>query len=114
MAGRMDPQTKQELKELLEELGPDTLLLLFSNLIVIVLALVQGWNIVPLLWIYWWQNIIIGFFNWRRMKQLKKFSAEGLKINGERVKGTGKTKKWMTKFFLLHYGTFHLFYLVFS
>ncbi len=113
MVGKLDPQTKQELKELLGELGPDTWLLLFSNLTVIILAMVQGWNIVPLLWVYWWQSVIIGFFNWRRMKQLKKFSTKGLKVNGHYVQPTGKTKKNSSMFFLLHYGTFQLFYLIF-
>ena len=113
MAGKLDPQTKQELKELLGELGPDTWLLLFSNLTVIVLAMVQGWDIVPLLWIYWWQSVIIGFFNWRRMKQLKKFSTKGLKVDGQYVQPTEKTKNNSSIFFLLHYGLFQLFYLIF-
>ena len=75
--------------------------------------MVQGWNIVPLLWVYWWQSVIIGFFNWRRMKQLKKFSTEGLKVDGRYVQATEKTKKNSSMFFLLHYGIFQLFYLVF-
>lgn len=113
MTNRLDPQTRQELQELLSELGPDSLILLFSNLTVIVLALVQGWNIVPLLWIYWFQNNIIGFFNWRRIKQLKRFSTEGLKINGRRVKPTLTTRKQTALFFLLHYGVFQLLYFIF-
>jgi Family of unknown function (DUF6498) len=113
MADRLDPQTRQELKKLLGELGPDTPILFFSNIFVIVLALVQGWSIVPLLWIYWWQSVIIGFFNWRRMKQLKKFSTEGLKVDGQYVKPTEKTKKNSAMFFLLHYGVFQFFYLIF-
>ncbi len=113
MAGRLDPQTRLELKQLFKELGPDTLLLLVSNLTVIVMALVQGWNIVPLLWIYWCQNIIIGIFNWRRMRQLVQFSTDGLRINGRLANATEKTKNWITQFFLLHFGTFHLFYLIF-
>ncbi|MEN8200533.1 MAG: DUF6498-containing protein [Thermodesulfobacteriota bacterium] len=95
------------------ELGPDTPILIISNLVVIVLALVQGWNIVPLLWIYWCQNLIIGFFNWRRMKKLTRFSVDGLKINGRRVKATEKTKLDTANFFALHYGGFHLVYLAF-
>jgi len=113
MTSRLDARTKQELNELLGELGPDTQLLLLSNILVIILALVQHWSIGPLLWVFWWQNIIIGFFNWRRMTQLKEFSADGLKINGRRVLANEKTKKWMAQFFLLHYNAFHLFYLFF-
>ncbi len=113
MASRLDLQTRLELKNLLGELGPDTLLLLFSNLTVIILALVQGWNIIPLLWVYWCQSIIIGFFNWRRIKQLKQFSTDGLKINGRKVPAKETTKKWIAEFFLFHYSFFHLFYLLF-
>lgn len=91
----------------------DTLLLLLSNLVVIVLALVQGWNIVPLLWIFWSQNIIIGILNWKRMTLLKTFSSEGLKINNKRVKPIKKTQKSVTIFFLVHYFGFHLAYLIF-
>jgi hypothetical protein len=45
MKERIDSQTKKEIKDLMGELGPDTPILLLSNLIVIVLALVQGWDI---------------------------------------------------------------------
>lgn len=113
MQFRLDPQTRKELKALMGELGPDTPLLFVSNMVVIVLALVQGWNIVPLLWIYWFQNVIIGFFNWRRMKKLTRFTVEGLKVNGRQVKATEKTKIETSWFFVLHYGVFHLFYLIF-
>jgi hypothetical protein len=97
----------------LGRLTPDTLKLLISNLMVIVLALVQGGDITPILWVYWWQSVIIGFFSWRRMKKLKQFSAEGLKINGRRVQATEKTRKWMAASFIFHFGAFHLFYLFF-
>lgn len=113
MVKKPDPQTQQELKELIGELGPDTPLLLLSNLTVIVLALVQGWDIVPLIWIYWCQNNIIGFFNWLRMRKLKNFSAGGLKVDGKSVEATAKTKTNASWFFLLHYGLFQLFYFAF-
>jgi len=109
----LDLQTKKELKELLGELGPDTLLLLFSNFTVVILAMVQGWNIIPLLWIYWSQSVIIGFFNWRRIKQLKTFSTKGFKIDGQLVEATEKTKKSTARFFLLHFGLFQISYFIF-
>ena len=62
MIGRLDPKTKQELRELLGEQGPDALVLVLTNIVVIFLAMAQGWNLVEMLWIFWWQNIIIGFF----------------------------------------------------
>ena len=113
MAGKKDIQTREEWRELLGELGPDTPLLFISNVTVIVLALVQGWDLVALLWVYWWQSLIIGFFNWRRIKQLQKFSTDGFKENGRQMEATEKTKKKIAFFFLLHYGGFQLFYLLF-
>lgn len=109
----MDPQTRAEWKELQGELGPDTPLLILSNVTVVVLALVQGWDLVALLWVYWWQSLIIGFFNWRRIKQLQKFSTDGFKEDGKQMEATEKTKKKIALFFLLHYGCFQLFYLLF-
>ncbi len=88
-------------------------MLFLSNCFVIVLAVVQQWYIGELLWVYWLQNIIIGFFNWRRISNLKEFSTKGFKINGKPALPTKKTKKSTARFFLIHYSIFHLAYLVF-
>ncbi|HIF85343.1 MAG TPA: hypothetical protein EYQ30_00730 [Gammaproteobacteria bacterium] len=40
------------------------LALLLPKLITIVFAIVQGWNVVEVMWIYWWQSVIIGVFNY--------------------------------------------------
>ncbi len=98
-------------KELLDDRSAWFLLL--SNGIIIVLALVQRWHIAELLWTYWLQNIIIGFFNWRRILNLKSFSTKGYKSNGKQVEPTEKTKKSTAWFFLLHYGFFHFAYFIF-
>ena len=92
---------------------PSAGLLILSNLLVIVLAVVQRWQVIELLWVYWLQNIIIGFFNWRRMINLKEFSTDNLKANGLQAPATRKTKRSMARFFLVHYGFFHAAYLFF-
>lgn len=79
-----------------------TKLLILSNLFVTVLAVVQHWQVIELLWVYWLQNIIIGFFNWRRILNKEDFGLD---------KDTNNKKT--AKFFLIHYGFFHLGYLVF-
>lgn len=103
------------LKKLVQGVSDDrsASLLIFSNLIIIVLAVVQRWQLIELLWVYWLQNIIIGFFNWRRMMNLKEFSTENLKSDGRQPPPTRKTKRSMVHFFLLHYGFFHAAYLFF-
>ncbi len=88
-------------------------MLLLSNSIVMALVLVQQWSLINLLWVYWWQNVIIGFLNWRRIVNLKEFSSSGLKIDGRLVENTPKTRKEVAWFFLAHYGLFHLAYLIF-
>lgn len=66
--------------------------LILSNLLVISLALIQNWDISTLLWVYWIQSIIIGFFQFFRILSLKTFTAF---------------------FFVFHYGFFHFIYAIF-
>jgi len=87
--------------------------LLASNGVTILLALTQDWNVLPLMWIYWFQNIVIGFFHFLRIRQLEEFSTEGFSMNGRPAQPTQETKHHVARFFLLHYGTFHLAYFVF-
>jgi hypothetical protein len=67
--------------------------LLLANGVTILLAIAQDWNLSTLLWIYWCQSVTIGVLNFVRMLEL------------------GEPKPAI--FFLLHYGFFHLGYLVF-
>jgi hypothetical protein len=88
-------------------------LLLVSNAVTILLATTQNWNLLALMWVYWFQNIVIGFFNFVRIRQLREFSTEGFSINGRPAEPTQETKNHVARFFLLHYGTFHLVYFIF-
>jgi hypothetical protein len=87
--------------------------LLLSNIVTIFLAITEHWNLSTIMWVYWFQSIIIGFFNFIRILQLKKFSTERLIINGQPAQPTQSTKISTAFFFLFHYGFFHLIYLVF-
>ena len=87
--------------------------LLLSNLVTIVLAVYQQWDVFVLMWIYWGQSVIIGYFNVHRIMDLKKFSTAGFMINDQPVKPTPETQRKTAVFFALHYGLFHLGYLVF-
>ena len=88
-------------------------LLLVSNAVTILLATTQHWNLLALMWVYWFQNIVIGFFNFVRIRRLKEFSTEGFSINGHPAEPTQETKNHVARFFLLHYGGFHLAYFIF-
>jgi len=89
--------------------------LVLSNLITIVLAVVFNWSLMIILWGYWCQSIIIGFFNFLRILSLKDFSTEGLKINGVKGQPSATTgiKFFIAIFFAIHYGIFHLVYALF-
>lgn len=87
--------------------------LLISNIIVIILAIVQGWEVSTVLWVYWMQSIIIGFFQFLKILSLKKFSTENFKINNQPASPTTQTKTFTAFFFLFHYGFFHFIYAIF-
>ena len=87
--------------------------LLAANALTIVLAVVEGWELGPLMWIYWIQSIIIGGFRFLRMLSLDRFSTDGVLINDRPVKPTRATQMKMSFFFLVHYGGFHLAYAFF-
>lgn len=84
--------------------------LLFSNGITVLYAVMQSWSLGTIMAIYWVQSIIIGGFNVFRILSLKKFSTEGFTINDKPVAPTEETKKFTALFFAAHYGFFHLIY----
>lgn len=85
--------------------------LLIANLIAIILAVYEGWNLREVMLVYWCQSVIIGYYSFRRMLDLKDFSVEGVRMNGRRVEATESTKRSMAGFFVIHYGFFHVAYL---
>jgi hypothetical protein len=90
-----------------------TLSLIFSNLLVIFFAAVDGISANEVLWIYWSQSVIIGIFNFIKMITLKDFSTEGFKQGKKQMLPTRATAISSAVFFLFHYGFFHLIYAVF-
>ncbi len=64
-----------------------------------------------IVWIYWFQSVTIGFFNFIDLLTVKNYSSGDLKLNGEPV--TDRNKGCTAWFFLFHYGGFHLAYAVF-
>lgn len=90
-----------------------TLSLVFSNLLVIFFAIVDGISANEVLWIYWSQSLIIGVFNFIKMITLKDFSTEGFKQGKKQMLPTRATAISSAVFFLFHYGFFHLVYAVF-
>ncbi|MBP9758865.1 hypothetical protein KBD45_04150 [Candidatus Dojkabacteria bacterium] len=87
--------------------------LLFTNLLTIWFAYRESWDLSVLVWIYWFQSVTIGIFNFIRILQLKEFSTEGVRIGDQPVEPEEWVKVFIAMFFLFHYGIFHLGYLFF-
>ena len=87
--------------------------LILGNITSIAMAVHQQWDMMMILWVYWAQSVTIGVVNVIRISNLKDFSTKNLRMNNQAVPETPKAKKQVASFFALHYGLFHLGYLVF-
>jgi len=88
--------------------------LLFVNLLTIFFAINEGWNLSTIMWIYWFQSIIIGIFYFIKILRLKNYPTANLYINNELVSQTKVKENYVIAlFFLVHYGGFHLGYFIF-
>lgn len=92
---------------------PSAWMLLASNAATITLALTQHWSLIVIMWIYWWQSVVIGFFNFLRILTLQDYSTEGFTMNDRPVQPTPSAKVGAAFFFAFHYGFFHLVYAIF-
>ena len=80
--------------------------LLISNFLTLIVALILKWQLVLVIWPYWTQSVIIGWYARKRMLALKKLSTEGFTSNDEPVPANEKGKRSTTSFFVIHYGFF--------
>lgn len=87
--------------------------ILLTNAVTFAIALWQDWSVLQLMWPFWAQSVIIGWFARQRMLKLQAFCTQGLRINNRSVEPTPQTQRWVANFFALHYGFFHLGYFVF-
>lgn len=92
---------------------PSTLALVFSNILVILFAVIDGVTANEVMWVYWTQSVIIGIFNFIRLVTLREFSTEGFKKGNKAVLPNRATAISTGIFFLFHYGFFHIIYSVF-
>jgi len=77
-------------------------LLIFGNLVTIAMALIFNYPLATIIWLYWLESVIIGFFAFFKV----------LFVTG-RGKLPFSKRIPLALFFSLHYGAFHLGYLAF-
>jgi hypothetical protein len=87
--------------------------ILASNALTLLAALLFDWSLVELLWPFWIQSIVIGWYARQRILRLADFSVEGVEFNGRPVDETPETQRRIANFFALHFGFFHVVYLIF-
>lgn len=81
------------------------LFLIFSNLSTIYFAITEDWNLIMVMWVYLFQSVTIGFFNFIRIIQYKYSSFITNKYDKQSV-------NQVAFFFLAHYGGFHFLYTI--
>jgi len=87
--------------------------ILASNGLTLAIAWWQQWGLLHLLWPFWIQSLVIGWFARRRILALGEYCTEGFIVNGKAVEATPATQRWTANFFVMHFGGFHLVYLAF-
>ncbi len=91
--------------------NPSFLFLLAGNLYCIWYYQNNPRSFATVVWIYWFQSVTIGLFNFIDLLTIKNFDGGGLKLNDQEV--TTSNKGCTAFFFLVHYGFFHVGYAVF-
>lgn len=94
-------------------MSPSIRNLLLANAATLLAALVFDWEAGWLLWPYWIQSVVIGWYARQRMLALTRFSTAGFTSNGKPVPEDESGKRSTANFFALHYGFFHFGYLAF-
>ena len=51
--------------------------LLISNLLIALFTIIEKQSVLNMLWVYWFQSVIIGVFNFFRILSLKEFAVDG-------------------------------------
>ena len=94
--------------------------LIAVNLINILMAVILKWSIYDVMSVYWFQSISIGIFTFYKLytypiEQIEKEMNDGktLEVNDQAVTNPRLAQKTIAVFFAMHYGLFHLVYIIF-
>ena len=76
-------------------------------------TIIEKQSVLNVLWVYWFQSVIIGVFNFCRILSLKEYTTDGMKMNNKLLTKSKSAKVSVAVFFLFHYGFFHFVYATF-
>lgn len=88
---------------------PSAKSLVLANLFTIFFAMVEDWSLLTVMWVYWSQSVIIGFFTVIKILSFK-VPPEKLNENDLGRKAPLLAKIFLAGFFTFHYGFFHFGY----
>jgi hypothetical protein len=88
-------------------LNPSAIILIVVNFIPLVGVLFFGWSLFAILFLYWLENWVVGFFNVLRMAKAQG-AAAGNNLNVKNVAANKNSGVGLIPFFILHYGFFTL------
>lgn len=81
---------KKSAKEMFKSLS--TWSILISNLLVLLIIIIEKQGVLNILWIYWFQSVIIGVFNFFKIISLREFAVDNLRVNNKPVKRPRRAK----------------------
>ena len=88
--------------------------LILANLFPLYGVYYLGWNISQIVVLYWFENVIIGFYNVLKMLYNTNENLGDIHMNGKPLQGSlNSAKVFMIPFFIMHYGMFTLIHGVF-
>ena len=87
--------------------------LVLANLVALAVAYASKMGLRDLMLVYWIQSVVIGVTHVIRISRLQRFATDGFRMNNEAVKEEPHVPGQVALFFTLHYGFFHLGYLLF-
>ena len=94
--------------------------LIAVNLFNILMAIIFKWNIYDVILVYWFQSVSIGIFTFYRLysyplEQIERLinDDKALEVNDLAVTNPRMAKIIVALFFAIHYGLFHLVYIMF-
>jgi hypothetical protein len=87
--------------------------LIAANLLALLIAWQTHIGLRELMLVYWTQSVIIGICSAIRILSLERFSTENLEFNDQPLEEVPASKWKVVGFFVLHYGFFHILYLMF-
>jgi hypothetical protein len=90
-----------------------TWILTLANASVIIIAILHRWQLGTVVWVYWVQSSVIGYFKWRRILNITRFTADGVTINGQPMQLSKSSQQKGAALFAWSYGGLHFAYLIF-